>query len=210
MAPIAMWNALWFEIDGGRERYAEYGAAVMPILEQVGADILVPPLEIDQALEGRFDPDLTFFVRYPSQEAFDAMWQSDAYGHVASLRTDATRRAVLTRCAILPEDAGPVRLPRGIAVLNMLWLRPGGGERYDDYLEATRPQVEAVGGSYVVPRFRPDRAIEDDVAPDMIFIGHYPSTDALFAVVSAPEYEQHAKIRAEAVERSLTTTLRVP
>ena len=210
MAPIAMWNALWFEADGGRESYAKYADGVMPILEQVGADILVPPLEVDQALEGGFDPDLTFFVRYPSRDAFDAMWQSHAYGRVASLRTDALRRAVLTRCAIGPEDAEPVHLLPGLVVLNMLWLRPRGRERYDDYLEATRPQVEAVGGSYVVPRFLPDRALQGDIAPDMIFIGHYPSMEALLAVVSAPEYEQHAKIRTEAVERSLTTTLRVP
>ena len=35
--PVVMLNLLRFAPDGGRERYAEYGAAVAPLLEGVGA-----------------------------------------------------------------------------------------------------------------------------------------------------------------------------
>lgn len=74
-----MFNALWFYPDGGAERYGEYGAAVMPILADVGAELVFPFLRVDRALEGGLDPDLVGFVRYPSWDAFNAMWRSDAY-----------------------------------------------------------------------------------------------------------------------------------
>ncbi len=207
MAPIAMFNALWFSDDDGR-RYAKYGAAVMPIIEQVGADTLFPPLPVDQALEGGFDPDLAVFIRYPSAEAFDAMWTSDTYAEVAPLRSDGLKKAVLTRCRIEPADAEPVVVESGIAVLNMLWFKPGGRARYDEYLEAARPLVERVGGHYVTPRFLPEEAVEGDFQPDLIFIGQYPSRDALFSLIADPDYRTPSLIRSEAVERSVTTTLR--
>ena len=210
MPPIAMFNALWFAPGDGPAAYAEYGQAVMPLIHDVGADVLFPPLGVDEALEGQFDPDLAFFVRYPSEEAFDAMWQSPAYAEISRLRRDALERAVLTRCAIDPPDAAPVELSPGVAVLNMLWFHEGGRARYDDYLEAARPHVEAVGGRYVTPRFVPDLAIEDSFTPDLIFIGNYPSRAALHSVVSSPDYLGAATIRGEAVQRSVTTSLAVP
>ncbi len=36
-SPIFMLNALWFKPNGGKEKYAEYGAAVAPLLEKHGA-----------------------------------------------------------------------------------------------------------------------------------------------------------------------------
>ncbi len=205
-----MLNALWFAPAGGTERYAEYTRGVMPIIEQVGADVLFPPLGVEEVLEGDFDPDLAFVIRYPSAQAFTEMWHSDAYANVAPLRSNALRRAVLTRCAIDPPDAEPVELSPGVAVLNMLWFHPGGRARYDDYLTAARPHVEAVGGHYVTPRLTPDQAIEGDFLPDLIFIGHYPSRDALHSLISNPAYLEAAAIRSEAVHRSVTTALRVP
>lgn len=35
-----MLNLLAFKPDGGRERYAEYGAAVLPLLEGVGGRLV--------------------------------------------------------------------------------------------------------------------------------------------------------------------------
>jgi uncharacterized protein (DUF1330 family) len=206
MPPVAMFNALWFT-DDGRERYAEYARAARPILDGVGAEVLFPPLPLGEALEGGFDPDLAFFVRYPSMDAFDAMTTSDDYGEIASLRTSALRKAVLTGCSIEPPDSDPVHLEPGIAVLNMLWFRPGGRARYDDYLVAAQTHVEAVGGHYVTPRFIPQHAIQGDFQPDLIFIGHYPSRQALHELITNPDYLEAARIRSEAVERSLTTTL---
>jgi uncharacterized protein (DUF1330 family) len=208
MPPIAMFNALWFD-DDGRASYAEYARAAMPVLDEAGAEVLFPPLPLGEALEGGFDPDLAFFIRYPSTEAFDAMWTSDAYAEVAPLRTNALRRAVLTRCSIEPADCGPVQLEPGIVVLNMLWFRPGGRSRYDDYLAAAQPHVERVGGHYVTPRFVPEQAVEGEFQPDLVFIGHYPSRQALDDLITNPDYLQAAQIRSEAVDRSVTTTLTI-
>ncbi len=205
-----MLNALWFRPDGGAARYSEYGQAVAPMIEDVGAEIIVPPLSVDAVLQGDFDPDLFFVVRYPSADAFDQMWRSDAYAEVSPLRRDALSRGVLVRCAIDPVDAGPVELRPGIAILNILWFEPGGRERYDEYLTAARPLVEAVGGRYIAPRFVPQQAIEDAFDPDLIFIGNYPSRAALEALVTNAEYIEVSKSRGEAVRRSCTTSLQVP
>ena len=132
-----VFNALWFSDDDGK-RYAEYGAAVMPIIEEVGADTLFPPLAADQALEGGFDPDLAFFIRYPSAESFDHDVDQQ---HVRTSRPAPIQRAEEggpDALAIEPLDADPVVVESGIAVLNMLWFKPGGRQRYDEYLEATR------------------------------------------------------------------------
>ena len=202
-----MFNALWFTKDSPA-LYGEYAAAVMPMIEQAGADVMFPPRSVDEALEGDFDPDLAFFIRYPSAEAFDAMWNSDAYRAVSSLRTNGLERSVLTRCAIEPVNAEPIQIKPGIAVLNMLWFRPGGRDRYDEYLTAAQPHVEAVGGHYVTPRFIPEHSIEGEFQPDLIFIGHYPSREALHSLITNPGYLEVAQIRGEAVLRSATTTLR--
>ena len=209
MAPIAMFNALWLRDDGGAERFAQYGEAVTPVLKDIGADIIFPFLPVAEAMEGGFDPTIVGVVRYPSAQAFDDMWQSDWYAGVGRLRRDATSRAVLTRCAIEPVHAAPSVLRSGIVVLNMLWFNPGGRERYDEYLAAASPIVERVGGQFVTPRFVPDLAVDDDVVPDLIFFGNYPSKDALMALIGDPAYASAAAIRSDAVLRSMTTTLRV-
>jgi hypothetical protein len=38
--PVTMLNLLAFNPGGGRERYAEYGAAVLPLLEGVGGRVV--------------------------------------------------------------------------------------------------------------------------------------------------------------------------
>ena len=211
MAPIAMLNGLWFDPDGGAQRYySGYGPAVAPILAEVGADVIFPFLELDQALEGGFDPSVFGLVRDPSAEAFDEMWASERYGEVAPLRAGALEKAVLTRCAIEPHDAGPPELMPGVVVLNLLWLRPGGRERYDEYLTAVAPVVEGIGGRLLSPRFVPDRAVEGDLLPDLLFIGNYPSLDAVMEMTASDAYRGPAELREAAVERSMTTTLRVP
>jgi len=207
--PVAMLNALWFR-PGGMELYGQYGQAVLPMLAEVGAQLSTPFLEVEDPLEGGFDPDLVGFVRYPSATAFDEMWRSERYRRVAHLRTDAVHRAVLTRCAIEPSDSSEALLDRGVIVLNMLWFHEGGREWYDEYLAAAAPLVEAVGGRYVVPRFLPDLAYDDDFTPDLVFLGNYPSKQAVFDLVTNPAYAEVSEIRTVAVRRSATTILRVP
>ena len=210
MAPIAMLNALWFRPNGGRESYSRYSEAVLPLIEEVGADVLFPPLPLERALEGEFDPDLFFIVRYPSAEAFDRMWESKEYADVARHRTDALAKVALTRCAIDPVDTGPVQLQPGIAVLNILWFESGGRKRYDEYLEAVQPLVEGVGGRLISPSFIPEKVVEGELLPDLVLIGNYPSMDVLVEMTTGAAYEQVATIRAQAVTKSFTTSLLVP
>jgi uncharacterized protein (DUF1330 family) len=203
-----MFNALWFQPDGGAERYGEYGAAVLPILADVGAELLFPFMPVGQSLEGGLDPDLVGFVRYPSMEAFDAMWRSDAYQSIAHLREEALTKAILTRCTIDPADAPTMStLPPGVAVLNALWFREGGEASYDRYLAAAQPILEKRGGRVLSPRFRPERSLADEFLPDLMFLGHYPSTEALFEIVQSAEYQPVSEIRRDALLRSATTVL---
>ena len=211
MPAIGMFNALWFRPDGGAERYyRDYATAVLPLLGEAGAEVVIPFLEVDVALEGEFSPDVVGVVRYPSAEAFDAMVAGTDYPAAAAHAHGALDRRVLTQCSI-EGDEGPVSLQPGVLVANLLWLREGGRQRYEDYLAAARPHVEQVGGRLLVPRFLPQRTVEDDFRPDLIFFGNYPSKQAVFNLVSSPAYQQEAApIRADAVARSMTTILRVP
>lgn len=205
-----MFNALWFRPDGGAERYAEYGAAVMPILAGVGAELLYPFLPVERVLEGELDPDLVGFVRYPSRDAFKAMWQSKAYQAVAHLREEAITKAILTQCEIDPEDAAPVvSLPPGIMLLNALWFRDGGAATYDTFLEAARSLVEARGGRLLTPRLRPQRALGEDFVPDQLFMGYYPSLEVVSELAGSAGYQAPLAIRADSLRQTAITVLRI-
>ena len=94
-----------------------------------------------------------------------------------------------------------------IYVLNVLWFKPGGAERYQDYLDATRPLVEGLGGAFLEP-FTVVNALEGPVDADLVFFGRYPSQEALFAMLESPEYQAVFHLREEAVERSFTSICR--
>lgn len=96
--PIYMLNALWFKKNGGREKYMEYGAAVMPLLDAVGAEFgsMYTP---EQALIGHWNPDLFFVVKYPSLSAFESMAGSPEYAKIMHLREEALENSLLIRCS---------------------------------------------------------------------------------------------------------------
>jgi uncharacterized protein (DUF1330 family) len=205
MAAICMLNALWFKPDGGAQRYGEYGEAVMPILRDVGAELLFPPLSVEQPLEGDFDPDLIVLVRYPSSDAFDAMWRTEAYGKVGHLRTEAIGKAVLTRCAIDPEDAAPVtELPPGSLIFEALTFADGGAATYEEYLRQTEPLVQSRGGGLLAPRLIPQQSLGEGFMPDLVLLGHYPSMQTLYDVAATPEYQEHAPLRRRALKHAVT------
>ena len=87
-APVTMLNLLRFKPQGGRERYEEYGAAVTPLLERVGARVAFLG-ESAPALLGRGDWDLVLLVEYPTRQAFLEMVASAEYQAIAHLRTEA-------------------------------------------------------------------------------------------------------------------------
>lgn len=95
---IYMFNALWFKPDGGREKYAEYGQAVAPLIAQAGAEVQGGTYTTVENLLGKWDPDLFFIVKYPSKEAFDSMINSPEYAEIAHLREEALTNSLLIRC----------------------------------------------------------------------------------------------------------------
>lgn len=92
--PVTMLNLLAFKPDGGQERYAEYGAAVLPLLERVGGKVVFQGAAAP-ALLGEGSWDLVLLVEYPSRGAFLEMIQSPEYQAIAHLRTEALERGEL-------------------------------------------------------------------------------------------------------------------
>lgn len=89
-----MLNLLRFKPDGGQERYAEYGAAVTPLLEKAGARVVFlgePALPL--LGDGRWDSVL--LVEYPTRQAFLEMIASAEYQAIGHLRTEALEHGEL-------------------------------------------------------------------------------------------------------------------
>jgi uncharacterized protein (DUF1330 family) len=97
-SPVVMLNLLRFHPEGGRERYAEYGAAVAPLLEKVGGRIVFAG-EPAAPLLGDDSWDLVALVEYPSRRAFLDMISSPDYIAIGHLRTEA-----LTEGELHPMD----------------------------------------------------------------------------------------------------------
>ncbi|HWB70262.1 MAG TPA: DUF1330 domain-containing protein [Solirubrobacterales bacterium] len=93
--PVTMLNLLAFKPAGGRERYLQYGEAVLPLLERAGARVVFQG-EAAPALLGDGGPwDLVLLVEYPTRRAFLEMIQSPDYQAIAHLRTEALTRGEL-------------------------------------------------------------------------------------------------------------------
>jgi len=104
-SPVVMLNLLRFKPDGGRERYGEYGAAVAPLLEKVGARVIFggDPATV---LLGERSWDLVLLVEYPTRQAFLDMIASEEYQSIGHLRTEALEAGELH-----PLDPGLIGLP---------------------------------------------------------------------------------------------------
>jgi uncharacterized protein (DUF1330 family) len=103
--PVVMLNLLQFRPDGGAERYGEYGAAVTPILEELGARVVfsaaASPTLIGPPEAERWD--LMMLVEYPSRQVFMDMVGSPEYQAIAHLRTEA-----LDDSRLVPLDPSPL------------------------------------------------------------------------------------------------------
>ncbi|MBK5221112.1 MAG: DUF1330 domain-containing protein [Thermoleophilia bacterium] len=93
-APVVMLNLLRFKPDGGREHYAEYGAAVTPMVERAGGRIVFAG-DPATALLGDRSWNLVVLVEYPTRQAFLDMIGSEEYQAIAHLRTEALERGEL-------------------------------------------------------------------------------------------------------------------
>jgi uncharacterized protein (DUF1330 family) len=92
--PVTMLNLLAFKPDGGRERYMEYGEAVLPLLEGAGGRVVFQG-RASPVLLGDESWDLVLLVEYPTRRAFVEMIQSPAYQAIAHLRTEALAKGEL-------------------------------------------------------------------------------------------------------------------
>src|SRR3954452_10369447 len=92
--PVTMLNLLAFKPDGGRERYAEYGEAVLPLLTNAGGRVIFQGAASPVALGGE-SWDLVLLVEYPTRAAFLEMVSSPAYLEIAHLRSEALERGEL-------------------------------------------------------------------------------------------------------------------
>jgi uncharacterized protein (DUF1330 family) len=93
-APVVMLNLLRFKPDGGQKRYAEYGAAVTPLLEKAGARVVfLGESALPLLGEGRWDSVL--LVEYPTGQAFLEMIASAEYQAIGHLRTEALEHGEL-------------------------------------------------------------------------------------------------------------------
>jgi uncharacterized protein (DUF1330 family) len=101
-SPVTMLNLLEFKAEGGRERYAEYGAAVAPLLERAGGRVVFAG-EGNPVLLGGDSWDLVLLVEYPSRGAFLEMIGSADYLAIAHLRSEA-----LVRGELHPLDAAEI------------------------------------------------------------------------------------------------------
>lgn len=93
-APVTMLNLLRFKPEGGRERYVEYGAAVTPLLEKVGARVVfLGESALPLLGDGRWDSVL--LVEYPTRQVFLDMIASPEYQAIGHLRTEALEHGEL-------------------------------------------------------------------------------------------------------------------
>jgi uncharacterized protein (DUF1330 family) len=91
---VTMLNLLAFVPEGGRELYAEYGAAVAPLLDKAGARVVFAG-DPGPVLLGEQSWDMVLLVEYPTRRAFLEMIGSVAYRAIAHLRTEALTRGEL-------------------------------------------------------------------------------------------------------------------
>jgi uncharacterized protein (DUF1330 family) len=92
--PVYMLNLLEFVPDGGAERYAEYGAAVAPLLEKAGGKPIFAGRPAE-SLIGEGSWDLMLLVSYPTRQAFLDMVSSPEYQEIEHLRSQALARSEL-------------------------------------------------------------------------------------------------------------------
>ena len=86
-------------VDDG-SLYAEYGVAVQPHLERVGASLAFAGNVDGLLIGGEHEWDAVAVIRYPSRSAFLEMVTDAGYQEIAHLRTRALRDSRL-----IPTDA---------------------------------------------------------------------------------------------------------
>ena len=98
---ICMFNALWFDPDGGADAGERYLTAVRPLIAAAGGSILGPRLAPEEAVDGDFLPDLLFLGSYPTLGGLGDVVSDPAYAGAAEHRTAALADAATTVFEVL-------------------------------------------------------------------------------------------------------------
>jgi uncharacterized protein (DUF1330 family) len=102
--PLVMAQLLRF-VEGGRDSYLDYYAAVQPILLSIGAQVLYAgECTLPLLAAGSEAWDAVVIVRYPNRGAYVEMLADPSYQAIAHLR-----RAALREASMLPMDDWPAR-----------------------------------------------------------------------------------------------------
>ncbi len=97
-----------------------------------------------------------------------------------------------------------------IVMVNLLnFVRDGGREEYERYLEARAPILAKFGARELYFGYFEDLLISDE-RWDAIAIIEYPSQRAFMQMVRSPEYQASRPIREHALEHSLIYTTTRP
>ena len=83
--PLVMVNLLKFKPNGGREEYAKYSKAVVPLLEKVGGRVLFSG-DAKFCLIGNAEWDAVALAEYPSPQALFQMASSAEYQEIHKFR----------------------------------------------------------------------------------------------------------------------------
>ena len=92
--------------------------------------------------------------------------------------------------------------PNKIYMLNALWFKPGGAQKFDEYLKQLTPLINACGGKKLRSMV-PTRALIGEFDADLLFFIEYPSWQAFKEFANSAGYHKLAYMREEAVEKSL-------
>lgn len=103
--PVVMLNLLAFKADGGREKFAEYGALSGPLIARQGGEVFYMA-EVGPVIAGE-DWDLCAMIRFPDIEAFIGLAADPEYQAKApALRAAALERTLWTVTQAPGQTAG--------------------------------------------------------------------------------------------------------
>lgn len=107
----------------------------------------------------------------------------------------------------LEEDDG-----RPVAMLNLLRFKPGGRERFAEYLAGVTPVIESIGGEIVYAGEMSSPFIPAEGSGwDAVVLSRWPRRQMLLELVERPEYPDLKRLRSEAVDATvLETTVPFP
>lgn len=86
--------AVWFQKDGGREKYGQYLEAASPIAEKYGAKRVQSLIPVE-SIYGDFKPDYLFMIEWPHVDKYYEFLKDIHYRAIAPILSEATEKTVV-------------------------------------------------------------------------------------------------------------------